>query len=162
MRLFQKTPSFKPFQTSHDTHLSLNGAKVTKFSLSYTRNGYTWIDLPTVYEATATLWIAKGPNGVGGRKTQRMFWQSLLLRGGIFLNHSPPPQKKNKKHLQSRHHWKCGYTISPRIFVEKCERSWWPHRERCFFCLVGAFQLQGIISTPLVTPLVLWMVQKFG
>lgn len=96
MRLFQKTPSFKPFQTSHDTHLSLNGAKVTKFSLSYTRNGYTWIDLPTVYEATATLWIAKGPNGVGGRKTQRMFWQSLLLRGGIFLNHSPPPKKKQK------------------------------------------------------------------
>ena len=96
MRLFQKTPSFKPFQTSHDTHLSLNGAKVTKFSLSYTRNGYTWIDLPTVYEATATLWIAKGPNGVGGRKTQRMFWQSLLLRGGIFLNHSPPPKKKTK------------------------------------------------------------------
>lgn len=99
---FSKRPKFQTFQTS-DTVIPtfpLNGAKVTKFSLSYTRNGYTWIDLPTVYEA-------------GGEKTQRMFGKWLLLRGGFFKPPPPPPKKKISK---SESHWKCGYTISPIIF----------------------------------------------
>lgn len=83
---FSKRPKFQTFQTS-DTVIPtfpLNGAKVTKFSLSYTRNGYTWIDLPTVYEATLHPLNGRVPTVKGGRKNPADVWQMVVVERWVF------------------------------------------------------------------------------